>query len=110
MAQLFSTFLSNLATEADICGTEGRMRLTTRFFEPSATVEFYKENIQSKQIIPVEKEAGYGYQYEARHVNYCLNNGLTESPVMSFADTFLLMETLDEIRRVAGIKYPADEI
>jgi predicted dehydrogenase len=110
MAQLFSTFLSNLATEADISGTEGRVRLTTRFFEPSATIEFYKGNIRSKQIVPVEKEAGYGYQYEARHVNYCLSNGLTESPVMAFADTLLLMETLDEIRRVAGIKYPADEI
>lgn len=110
MAHLFSTFLSNLPTDADICGTEGRIRLTTRFFEPSATIEFYKGKPDSKQIIPVEKEPGFGYQYEARHVNYCLRNGLTESPVMSFADTLLLMETLDEVRKAAGIRYPADDI
>ncbi len=110
MAQLFSTFSSNLATEADICGTEGRIRLTSRFYEPSSTVEYYKERVDSKEIIPVAKEPGFGYQYEARHVNDCLQKGLTESPVVSFADTLLLMETLDKIRQVAGIYYPADKI
>jgi hypothetical protein len=34
--------------------------------------------------------------------------GLTESPVMSFQDSLLLMETLDRIREVAGIKYDVD--
>jgi predicted dehydrogenase len=109
LAQLFSTFSSNLATEADICGTEGRIRLTSRFYEPSATVEYYKERTDSRQIIPVEKESGFGYQYEARHVNECLSRGLTESDIVTFADTLLLMETLDKIRALAGINYPADE-
>jgi predicted dehydrogenase len=109
LAQLFSTFSSNLATEADICGTEGRIRLTSRFYEPSATIEFYKERADSKEIILVAKEPGSGYQYEARHVNDCLRKGLTESPVVTFADTILLMETLDKIRAIAGIYYPADE-
>lgn len=110
LAQLFSSFSSNLATEADICGTEGRIRLTSRFYEPSSNVEYYKGKVDSKEIIPVEKEPGFGYQYEARHVNDCLQKGLTESPVVSFADTLLLMETLDKIREVAGIRHPADEI
>ncbi len=108
LAQLFSTFSSNLATEADICGTEGRIRLTSRFYETSSNVEFYNERVDSKQVIPIQKEQGFGYQYEARHVNECLRNGLTESPVMSFADTLLLIETLDEIRKIAGIHYSAD--
>lgn len=108
MAQLFSTLSSNLATEADICGSTGRIRLTSRFYEPSATIEFYPDRVNSRQVIPVEKEAGFGYQYEARHVNECLRNELTESPVVSFADTITLMETLDKIRHIAGVKYPAD--
>lgn len=110
LAQLFSTFSSNLATEADISGTKGRIRLTSRFYEPSSTIEFYKGRLDSKQIIDVHKEDGFGYQYEARHVNDCLRNGLTESNVVSFADTLLLMEILDEIRKIAGIHYPADDI
>ena len=110
MAQLFSTFSSNLATEADICGSKGRIRLSSRFYEPSSTVEYYKERVDGKESIQVAKEPGFGYQYEARHVNECLRKGLTESPVVSFADTLLLMETLDKIRAVAGIFYPADKI
>ncbi len=109
LAQLFSTFSSNLATEADICGTEGRIRLTSRFYEPSSKVEFYKEKADKKQIISVNKEPGFGYQYEARHVNDCLRQGLTESNIVSFADTLLLIDTLDKIRKAAGIHYPADE-
>ncbi|ASU34675.1 Gfo/Idh/MocA family protein [Mucilaginibacter xinganensis] len=109
IAQLFSSFTSNLATEADIAGTEGRIRLTTRFFEPSATIEYYKQYADSREVIPVEKEAGFGYQYEARHVNDCLKRGLIESDVIPFADTLLLMETLDKIRSIAGIRYSSDE-
>lgn len=51
---------------------------------------------------------GWGYQFEIRHFQECLAKGLTESPVMSHADTLLLMEILDEIRKKAGIKYPVD--
>ncbi|MBS1653444.1 MAG: Gfo/Idh/MocA family oxidoreductase [Bacteroidetes bacterium] len=109
MAQLFSSFTSNLPTEAEINGDKGRIRLTTRFYEPSATIEYYPGYPDSKTIIPVEKENGLGYQYEARHVCECLQRGLTESPVMTHADTLLLMETLDAIRAKAGIKYLVDQ-
>ena len=108
MAQLFSTFASNLATDADIGGTGGRIRLTSRFYETSSGVEYFPGRVNTRQVIPLEKESGYGYQYEARHLNDCLRNGKTESDVMSFADTMLLIETLDKIREIAGIHYPSD--
>lgn len=109
IAHLFSTFSSNLATEADICGTNGRIRLSHRFYAPDSTIEYYPKMIDSREIIIVEKEEGWGYQYEARHVGECLRNGRTESPVMNFADTLLLMETLDAIREKAGIHYDGDK-
>ncbi|HEY4154204.1 MAG TPA: Gfo/Idh/MocA family oxidoreductase [Puia sp.] len=108
LAQLFSSFSSNLATEADINGNKSRIRLTTRFYEPSASIEFYPSKPDSKKIIPFQKEPGFGYQYEARHVGECLRKGLTESPVMTHADSLLLMETLDRVRQAAGIVYSAD--
>jgi predicted dehydrogenase len=110
MAQLFSSFSSNLATEADICGDKGRIRLAHRFYEPSTTIEFYPGRVDSKQVINFFRENGWGYQYEARHVNECLQKGLNESPILSHNDTLLLMETLDTIRMKAGIKYKSDEI
>ena len=109
MAQLFSSFTTNLPIQAEINGTEGCITLTTRFYEPSATIQLYKQLPGEKEIIAVEKEAGFGYQYEARHVNECLKKGLIESPVMTHADTLLLMEILDRIRKKARIEYPADQ-
>ncbi|WP_315824532.1 Gfo/Idh/MocA family protein [Paraflavitalea speifideaquila] len=109
IAQLFSTFATDLATEADICGTEGRLRLTTRFFDTAARLEWYPGRLDTREVIEVTKEEGFGYQYEARHVTACLQKGLTESPIMCFADTLALMDTLDAIRKAAGIKYAADE-
>ncbi len=109
IAQLFSTFSSNLATDADISGNLGRIRLTTRFYEPSTTFEFYPGRVDSRETIPFHKEPGFGYQYQARHVGDCLRQGLNESPVMSHSDSLLLMETLDRIRAAAGIRYDADE-
>jgi predicted dehydrogenase len=109
MAQLFSSFSSDLAIEADINGDRGRIRLTNRFYEPSTTLEFYPGRVDSRQVIPYPKEPGFGYQFETRHVCDCLRKGITESPVMSHQDTLLLIETLDRIRSIAGIRYPADE-
>lgn len=109
MAQLFSSFVTDLGTEADICGTAGRLRLTNRFFDTQARLEWFPGRMDTRELIEVPKAQGVGYHYEARHVNDCLRKGLTESPVMSFADTLLLIETLDAIRKAAGIHYPADE-
>jgi predicted dehydrogenase len=109
IAQLFSTFQSNLQTEADISGDKARIRLTSRFYEPSSTIEFYPGRVDSRQVIPVDKEGGWGYQYEIRHVQECLRQGLTESQVMTLDDTLMMMETLDEIRSKAGIIYPSDK-
>src|SRR6187549_1897824 len=110
MAQLFSSFTTNLPIQAEINGTEGCITLTTRFYEPSATIQLYKQLPGEKEIIAVKKEAGIGYQYEARHVNECLKKGLIESPVLTHADTLLLMEILDRIRNKARIEYPQDKL
>ena len=109
MAQLFSSFVTNLPIQAEINGTEGCITLTTRFYEPSTTIQLSKKIPYEREVIAVEKESGFGYHYEARHVNECLKKGLIESPVMTHADTLLLMEILDRIRNKARIEYPADQ-
>ena len=98
MASLFSSFASNLETDADIFGTQGRIRLTNRFYEPTATIQYYPDQVDSRTLVPVEKEPGWGYQHEIRHVVDCLNKGLKESPVWGLDETLALMETLDRIR------------
>lgn len=104
-AHLFSTLASNLETDADIFGTQGRIRLTNRFYEPSATIQFYPDVITSRTIIPVQKEPGWGYQYEIKHVHECMHKGLTESTIWTLDDTYKLMQTLDAVRASMGLKY-----
>jgi predicted dehydrogenase len=109
MAQLFSSFVAHLPTEADIHGSDGRLRLTHRFYAPESTLEFYPERMDSKQIVPFDNALkGWGYHYEVKHVCECLENNLKESPVMTLNNTLALMEVLDEIRMKAGIRYDAD--
>lgn len=104
-ASLFATLASNLETDADVFGTEGRIRLTSRFYEPSATIQYYPKHVDSRTLVPVERGPGFGYQYEAHHVNECLRQGLIESPVWTLNDTLNLMETLDRIREKMGLEY-----
>lgn len=40
-----------------------------------------------------------GYEYEIREVERCLAQGLIESPVQTWADSIMVMEILDQIRR-----------
>ncbi|MBL7699153.1 MAG: Gfo/Idh/MocA family oxidoreductase [Chitinophagaceae bacterium] len=109
MAQLFSSFIAHLPTEADINGSNGRLRLTSRFYAPESTLEFYPDRMDSKQLVPFDKPLeGWGYYYEAKHVSDCLQKGLKESPVMTHENTLVMMQVLDEIRQKAGIRYEAD--
>ncbi len=108
MANLFSSFATNLATGADIAGDQGRIRLTHRFHGPTAELEFYSGIVDSKQTVAFEKAKGNGYEYEAQHVTDCIKKGLIESPIRTHADTSLLTQVIDEIRKKAGINYPAD--
>lgn len=107
MASLFSSFRTTLATEAEICGTKSRVKLTPDFYTASSNVELYADG--TKHNISVERESGFGYQYEARHVNECLRAGLTESPVVPHAYTSMLMGILDKIRGLAGVVYAEDK-
>jgi predicted dehydrogenase len=109
MAQLFSSFVAHLPTEADINGSDGRLRLTHRFYAPESSLELYPEKMDSKQHVPFNNpQQGWGYQYEVKHVCECLERGMKESDVMTLDNTLEMMQVLDEIRMKAGIRYDAD--
>lgn len=108
IASLFSSFMSNLATGADLGGENGRFRLTHRFHGPTARLEYYPDIVDSRQLIDTEVAKGFGYEYEIQHATDCLLQGLTESPVRTHGDTLLLMETLDRIRQAIGLRYPGE--
>jgi predicted dehydrogenase len=107
LAILSASFSADTPVEATIMGTKGFLRLRDRFYNPSSTIELVKDR-NPPIPIGVHRENGFGYQFQARHVSECLRNNLIESPVMTHADSMLLMETLDRIRETCGIKYDVD--
>jgi len=107
LAVLSATFASFTPVEATIQGSDGYIRMTNRFHNVVSNVELVK-GAGPSQTLNVHKEDGFGYQFQARHVGECLRNNLIESPVMSHADSALLMETMDRIRQRCGIKYEVD--
>ena len=107
LAVLSATFVADTPVEATIIGTKGYIRMNDRFHNPVSNLEIVKDK-NPAQPMPVFKEEGYGYQFQARHVSECLRSGVIESPVMTLADSILLMETLDRVRQKCGIKYDVD--
>ena len=107
LAVLSSTFAVETPVEAMVAGTQGRVHLRNRFHNAMATMELVTGRDDVRKI-ELFREEGFGYQFEARHVGDCLRKGLIESPVMSHADSLLLMETLDRLRQACGIRYHVD--
>ena len=107
LAVLSSTFAADTPVEAMISGTEGRIVMRSRFHNAMGTLEVVLGKNEPRSM-EVHREPGFGYQFEARHVNECLRQGLAESPAMTHADTLMLMETLDRIRKTCDIRYEVD--
>lgn len=108
LATLSSTFAAETPVEAVIAGTKGRITLHNRFHNPGSRITVTLGRGTPEEV-EVYREDGFGYQFEAQHVGECLKRKLTESPVMTHQDTLDLMETLDAIRKVCGIKYSVDQ-
>jgi predicted dehydrogenase len=105
MALGFSTIAANTPIEARIYGEKGSILLHKRWHHTQQlTLSLYQDKEMLHETIELPYE-GWGYAYEARHVADCLANGLTESPLQPLSRTLEVMETLDHIRHLIGLRY-----
>jgi len=116
------------SNEAVISGTAGRIRLHEPFYRPERITisrapilvsghsdlrpHSPKENLRkivsrAKSYLPADvlrsktehhSVQGYGYVYEAREVTRCIQEGLTESPLLPLRSTLTVMQTVQTIR------------
>ena len=56
-----------------------------------------------------EKSEGNGYNFEATEVIRCIEQGKTQSDLMSLDFSLLLIDTLDAIRKEIGLVYPGHD-
>ncbi|UOR04527.1 Gfo/Idh/MocA family oxidoreductase [Hymenobacter aerilatus] len=104
-ASLYSTLAATTDTTCTIYGTEGKLHLHHKFHHAQRiTLHRTGEEPQDFHF----EEAGYGYRHEAQHVQECLAQGLTESPLVPLAFSEKLIATLDDIRQQLGVHYPGE--
>lgn len=89
---------------ASIFGTKGYIEIPN-FYHPSRMI-LKLEDKQTKTIkIPYKST---GYNYEAKEVINCLNNGKIESKIMPLDETLEIMKTMDLLRSQWDFKYPRE--
>lgn len=103
LAMLDSTLRAKTPCEAYIFGTDGHIRLHSRWHETTALTLERTGHAPETYSHP---RTTHGYDYEAQHVMDCLSNGLTESSLWSLADSQNLMHLLDAVRAEIGLVYP----
>jgi predicted dehydrogenase len=101
----FTTLETRSANRASINGTEARLEIDGVFYSPSSFSVISRTGDVERFDIPHE---GHGLRHQAAEVGRCLRAGLTESPIMPLDETLSIMETLDEVRRQIGLRYPSE--
>jgi predicted dehydrogenase len=98
-AVISCTFRYESSREADIIGTQGRIRIPNPWWFPGSITLFRKAQADDQQTLPY---IGNGYAHEALEVMECLSAGKTESASMPLDETLTIMQTLDRIRAEWG--------
>ncbi len=100
---LYSSVVAKTDVTAEIHGTKGKIIFDEWWFTP---VSFHHiDEHGNRNTIQMEFK-GNGYNYEAEEVVNCLLEGNKQSDKMSWADSLLLIDQLDEIRKQCNITYP----
>ena len=102
LANLESTLEMNTPTEATFVGSEGNIRLHTRFFH-SEKITISRNN-ESDQVLDI-KHKGNGYLHEIEEVNWCLLNQKTESSKLPLQTSLDLSLIMDKVKEKIGLEY-----
>lgn len=106
-AQLTSSLLAHGPRTATVAGSAGYLQATGSINNPRELhVAAGWDGERRTETFDV---VGKGYTYELREVTRCIQQGLTESPVMPLEDTLATMRLFDGVRAQLGTTYPNDQ-
>ncbi len=101
-ASLESTLEAHTPIEAFIYGTQGKIKLASRFHH-SEKIELYEDE-DIAEVFDL-KYKGNGYVHEIEEVQKCIFEGKSESPKLPLDMSLQLITILDKIRARIGLKY-----
>ncbi|HWB35849.1 MAG TPA: gfo/Idh/MocA family oxidoreductase, partial [Rugosimonospora sp.] len=102
VAYLASSIAGDHPNRAAVIGTQGRIELPRGFHHPASFTLCHGEEEETVAIAL----RGNGLGYEAEEVMRCLDEGLTESPLVPLDSSLAVMATMDAIRAQLGVSYP----
>jgi len=105
LAMLHVSLRTRAAPELTLLGSKGRIHVAPPIFCPrrlDVTVSGAEEEVMEFPF------AGSGYRFQAAEVAHCIRDGRRESMVMSHAESWQIMATLDRIRGQLGVVYPGE--
>ena len=104
-ARLHASLTHETPSEAWIYGEHGKVHLAGRWHE-TKQLTFYPTDGEPETVdVSADFKRGRGYNLEIEHVQRCLQQGLTESPLLPLDFSVELMRTLDRIREAIGLRY-----
>lgn len=105
MATLYSSFKTAGGIGCDVLCENGNLFFSRgRDMSQQLKVELNGKEVQNYSLLP----DGMGYQFEAIEVMKCLDEGKLQSEIVPLSFSQNLMDTLDRIRKAAGIVYPEE--
>ena len=105
LAYSASAVQTSMVNDAWIYGTIGKIHIPTFTFAHCANLTI--DNKYTYHYEPDYISNGYGYQ--TVEVTKCIRDGKIESPIMSWDESLVLMETIDTIRGQWNYKYPCEK-
>ncbi len=80
------------------------------FYHPEQAIVRSRSGDVEDQVIraPYSANGATGFDFEARELMRCLDEGLLESPLMTWQQSVVVMDLLDEIRQDIGLIFPMD--
>jgi predicted dehydrogenase len=103
--QLTSSLLAYGPRTATVAGSLGYLQSIGSINNPrELSIGIGRDELRKEQFDVV----GLGYTYELREVTRCIQQGLTESPVMPLEDSLNTMRLFDGVRAQLGVSYPND--
>jgi predicted dehydrogenase len=103
IASMYSTFIADSPSIAEIHGTTGKIILEQKWFSPGK-VKLLQFN-GTEEVFEFDMKSN-GYQFEAEEVASCILACKTQSDLWSLNDSLQLVEIMDTIRKECGIVYP----
>ena len=101
----FTTLEAMSANRLCINGTDARLEIDSVFYTQVNFTITTRAGVAERFEFDHD---GHGLRHQAAEVGRCLRAGLTESPILTLDETLSIMETLDEVRRQIGLRYPSE--